>query len=63
MTRLVSTATKIKQLDGMLDTDDLTEWETAFVRSLVNREAYGGRRELTERQLETLDRLWGKHFA
>jgi hypothetical protein len=62
VTRLVSTGTKIKQLEALLGTSDLNEWETKFVRSIVEPDLVG-RRELTDRQLEALDRLWGKHFA
>lgn len=62
--RLVSTGTKIKQLEGMLGTPDLSEWETKFVRSLVERtQDLAGQRPLSGAQLEALDRLWGKHFA
>jgi ParB family chromosome partitioning protein len=34
----------------------------AIVREIVEPDLVG-RRELTDRQLEALDRLWGKHFA
>lgn len=36
----------------------LTEWEVNFIDSLSNQLGKG--RGLTERQIETLDRLWGK---
>ncbi len=45
-----------------LGTADLNEWETKFVRSIAQPDL-AGPRELTDRQLEVLDRLWEKHFA
>ncbi|WP_228937448.1 hypothetical protein [Paraburkholderia saeva] len=53
----------IEKLVGMLGTDDLTEWETSFVQSLQRRLADGQVTALTERQVETLDRLHNNHFA
>jgi hypothetical protein len=61
--RHVSTAVMIEKLVGMLGTDDLSEWETGFVQSLQRRLAEGQVTSLTERQVETLDRLHSKHFA
>ncbi|CAG4887749.1 hypothetical protein R52603_00504 [Paraburkholderia saeva] len=61
--RHVSTSSMIEKLVGMLGTDDLTEWETSFVQSLQRRLADGQVTALTERQVETLDRLHNNHFA
>lgn len=63
MPQLVSTTTMIRRLSGMLDTRDLSEWEQQFVRSLVEKIDAGRVTSLTERQVETLERLHGRHFA
>jgi hypothetical protein len=63
MPQLISTTTMILRLSGMLDTRDLSEWEQQFVRSLVEKLDAGRVTSLTERQVETLERLHGRHFA
>jgi hypothetical protein len=61
--RHVSTAVMIEKLVGMLGTDDLSDWETTFVKSLQQRLTEGSVTSLTERQIDALDRLHNKHFA
>ena len=58
-----STTQMIRRLEGMLGTKDLSDWESGFVESLVAKLDAGKVTSLTERQVETLDRLHGKHFA
>jgi len=53
----------IRRLSGMLDTRDLSEWEQQFVRSLVEKLDAGRVTSLTDRQVEILERLHGKHFT
>ena len=60
---MVSTTTMIRPLAGLLDTRDLSEWEQQFVRSLAEKLDAGRVTSLTERQVETLERLHGRHFA
>lgn len=61
---MISVNTMIKQLDGLIDTVDLSEWENGFVKSIVERTQCGREtRALTDKQLETLERIHGKHFA
>lgn len=60
---MTSTTTMIRRLEGMLGTKDLSEWERGFVETLVERLEAGQVTQLTERQVETLERLHGKHFA
>ncbi len=60
---MVSTTTMIERLEGMLDTDDLSDWEQEFVQSVVARKNAGQVTQLTERQVESLDRLHSKHFG
>lgn len=59
----ISTSTMIERLEGCLDTRDLSEWEETFVRSLAEKRDEGHVTRLTERQIETLERLHAKHFA
>lgn len=65
MTRLVSLGTQIEQLDGLRDTNDLNQWEQAFVTSILDRYLLAGRntRVLSGKQAEVIERIWGKHFA
>lgn len=63
MPQMVSTTTMIRRLSGLLDTRDLSEWEQQFVESLVAKLDAGKVTSLTERQVETLERLHGRHFA
>jgi len=59
----VSTTTMIRRLEGLLDTKDLNDWEQNFVRSLVERLEAGEVTRLTDKQIDRLDELHGKHFA
>jgi len=63
MTQMTSTTTMIRRLSGLLDTRDLSEWEQQFVRSLAEKLDAGKVTSLTERQVETLEQLHGRHFA
>jgi hypothetical protein len=65
MTRLVSLGTKIEQLDGLRDTNDLTQWEQGFVTSILERYLLAGRdtRALSSKQVDVIDRIWSKHFS
>lgn len=60
---MVSTNQMIDRLAGMLGTKDLTAWETQFVERLVERKKAGEVTELSEKQIDVLDRLHSKHFA
>lgn len=65
MTRLVSLGTKIEQLDGLRDTNDLTQWEQGFVTSILERYLVAGRdtRMLSSKQVDAIEKIWSKHFA
>ena len=65
MTRLVSLGTKIEQLDGLRDTQDLTQWEQGFVTNILERYLLAGRdtRMLTSKQADAIEKIWSKHFA
>lgn len=65
MTRLVSLGTQIEQLDGLRDTNDLNQWEQGFVTSILERYLVAGRdtRMLTSKQVDAVEKIWGKHFS
>lgn len=54
----------LQRLHGLEDTTDLTEWQNEFVKN-VWRSSLGARRTsvLTEKQVETIEELFKKHFA
>lgn len=60
---MVSTTTMIKRLEGLLDTDDLNDWEQQFVRSVATRMHAGEVTQLTGNQVDKLDQIHSKHFA
>lgn len=65
MTRAVSIGTMIEQLDGLRDTDDLSEWEQGFVTNIVERYLLAKKdtRWMTGKQVDVVERIWRKHFA
>lgn len=65
MTRTVSIGTMLEQLDGLRDTDDLTEWEQGFVTNVLQRYLLANKdtRVLSSKQVEVIERIWSKHFA
>lgn len=65
MTRAVSIGTMIEQLDGLRDTDDLSEWEQGFVTGIVERYVMARKdtRWMSSKQVDIVERIWRKHFA
>jgi hypothetical protein len=62
--RIVSTNAMIRSLDGMLGTNNLSDWENGFVSSISESTLAGAdTSRLTEKQLERLTELYRKHFA
>lgn len=54
-----STAQKLEQCSGLIDTKDVTPWENEFLSSVCAR----GPDRLTDKQVEVLERIYSKHFA
>lgn len=54
-----SVSQMIDQLESLLGTKDLSEWEQGFVETLVERKG----RALSEKQTEVMERIYKKHFA
>lgn len=65
MTRSVSIAAMIEQLDGLRDTTDLTDWEQGFVTNVLTRYLMAKKdtRMLSAKQVEIVERIWSKHFS
>ena len=55
---------KIQQLDGLRGTSDITAWEESFIESILEKTGNGHHTMgLTEKQIDTVERIYGKHFA
>ena len=53
----------VKKVAGLADTKDVTDWENQFIKSVVEKTREGAdTTSLTEKQVEVLERLHGKHF-
>ena len=64
MTAPVTVGTMIRQLAGMVDTKDLSKWESTFVSDMVDRSARGSQTaHLSSSQVEKIEQIWKKHFA
>ena len=60
---MLSVRQKIERVEGLLGTNDLNEWEANFVESLARKYQDKNPSPLSDRQVETLDRIFGKHFS
>ena len=62
---MISIGKMIERLDGMRDTKDLTQWESSFVTSVVERyhAANKSTSGLSSKQVETIDSIYQKHFG
>lgn len=55
---------KIAQLEGLIDTRDVSPWESGFLRSIIEKTGAGkNTTALTDRQVEVAERIWARHFA
>lgn len=60
---MTSTRVMVDKLRGCVGTGDLTDWEERFVRDMWSLFESGRGGQMSPRQLETIERLHGKHFA
>lgn len=60
---MISTGQMIDKVAGMIGTAGLSPWETTFMQRLVERKNAGQVTALTEKQLDVLEQIYGKHFA
>lgn len=59
-----SLAVMIEQIDGLTGTNDVTPWEDEFITGIVERlPANKDTRGYSAKQVEIIERIWGKHFA
>lgn len=63
MPRHYSTRSMVEQLSGLIDTDDLNDFERGFVVGMQRRLEEEALTQLTERQLNVLETIFSKHFA
>ncbi len=58
-----SIGTMVKKIAGLANTQDVTEWETGFIESVVETSRCGeDTRRLSEKQVATIERIHNKHF-
>jgi hypothetical protein len=61
---MASTNTMLRQCSGLIGTNDITDWENNFLKSLMARSKDGTRPDLlSPAQVETLENIHAKHFA
>jgi hypothetical protein len=55
----------LEQLDGLRDTDDLTNWEHGFVTGVLERWLMAKKDSgcLSAKQTEMIEKIYNKHFA
>lgn len=59
-----SVGAMIKQLHGMVGTDDLSEWESGFVQSVYDQSGGGADTAyLSGKQVTKINDIYTKHFA
>jgi hypothetical protein len=64
MPRIVSLGNMIRQLGGLQGKQDLSDWETTFVRDVLGYSNNGiDTHALSAKQIEVIERLYRKHFA
>lgn len=56
--------TMVKRLAGLEGTKDVSDWESDFIASIVERTRNGDdTRPLTEKQIAIVERIFNKHFS
>jgi hypothetical protein len=54
----------LAQLEGLLGTEDLSEWEQKFVSNCLVQSDQGQHTpKLSGKQVEKIEQVWEKHFA
>ncbi len=61
---MASITSMVKKIAGLVDTTDVTDWENQFLKSVLAQTADGDNTtNLTEKQIDVVERLHNKHFA
>lgn len=60
----VSLGAMLRQMSGMVDTADLSDWENRFLKNVLARTDEGARTSvITGDQAEKIEQIWSKHFG
>ncbi len=61
---MASLTTMVKQLSGLVDTKDVSDWENDFLQSIMRSTREGDNTTvLTEKQIDVVERIFKKHFS
>lgn len=61
---MASLTTMVKQLSGLVDTKDVSDWENDFLQSIMRSTGEGDNTTvLTEKQIDVVERIFKKHFS
>lgn len=66
MSRTVSLASMLEQINGLRGTRDITPWEDGFIKSAYGWFQSTGKKDstsLTSKQAATVEEIWKRHFA
>jgi peptide deformylase len=60
-----SIGSMLKQCAGLRSTRDISDWEDQFLGDMIERveAAQGATTGLSGKQVESIERIWVKHFA
>lgn len=60
---MASLNTMVKRCAGLVGTGDVSEWEEKFLQNVLRQTSNGDNTSsLTEKQVETLERIHDRHF-
>lgn len=55
---------KIMQIEGLLGTKDIDEWQQEFIENIVERTQHGKITSgLSGKQLDVIEQIYNRHFA
>ncbi len=61
---MASLTAMVKQLSGLVDTKDVSDWENDFLQSIMRSTRDGDNTTvLTEKQIDVVERIFKKHFS
>lgn len=59
-----SIGSMVKQIGGLAGTKSVSDWESDFITNIAERSNDGkDTTVLTSKQVDTVERIWSKHFA
>lgn len=61
---MVSLGSMVGSIAGLAGTKDVTEWESTFIESVVDRTNNGSNTgSLSDKQITVIERIYKKHFG